>query len=152
MFFYFFLWQKVFVAKGIAQSVAYLGFREGGAKFLLATSAHTKEGATKIPNFFMRGQPRFPFFFNVNKKFWPKGGHGPMPPPLNTPLSPIPLKYATDDDDNDNNIMFVEINNFRIRQLARSMMSTKRVSIQYYPMNHSFTYYNTTTGSAVLNR
>ena len=48
-----------------------------GAKFSLATSAHTKEGATKF----------FQFFFNVKKKiFWPKGGHGPM----------APLKYASD--------------------------------------------------------
>ena len=48
-------------------SVAYLGFRKGG-KFSLATSAQIKEGANQV----------FQIFFNVKKKFWPKGGHGPM--------------------------------------------------------------------------
>ena len=33
-------------------SVAYLGFQNGGAKFSLATSAHTKRGQTKFSNFF----------------------------------------------------------------------------------------------------
>ena len=34
------------------EPVAYLGFRKGGAKFSLATSAHTKGGPTKFSNFF----------------------------------------------------------------------------------------------------
>ena len=36
-----------------------LGFRKEGAKFSLATSAHTKEGANQV----------FQFFFNVKKIF-----------------------------------------------------------------------------------
>ena len=47
--------------------VAYLGFRKGGAKFSLATSAHTKEGPTKFSNFCSMSK----------KNFLAKGGHGP---------------------------------------------------------------------------
>ena len=56
-------------------SVAYLGFQNGGAKFLLATSAHTKEGQTKFFN-----------FSYCEKKNFAKGGPWPKGPP----------KYATD--------------------------------------------------------
>ena len=52
-------------------SMAYLGFRKGGAKFSLATRAHTKEGANQF----------FQFFFNVKKNFFFPKGHGPMAPP-----------------------------------------------------------------------
>ena len=58
-------------------SVAYLGFQKGGAKFSLATSAHTKGDQTKFSNFFSMSKKNF---------FWPKGGHGTMASPLNTPL------------------------------------------------------------------
>ena len=59
-------------------TVAYLGFKKEGAKFSLATSAHTKGGGAK---------PSFPIFLVCQKKlFLAKGGHGPMAP-LNTPLS-----------------------------------------------------------------
>ena len=51
----------------ILVTVAYLGFRKGGAKFSLATSAQG-------------GQPSFPIFIQC-KNFWPKGGHGPMASP-----------------------------------------------------------------------
>ena len=57
--------------------VAYLGFQKG-AKFSLATSAHTK------------GETNFSNFFPMSKKlFLAKGGHGPIPP-LNTPLPTHP--------------------------------------------------------------
>ena len=57
-------------------AMVYLGVRKGGAKFLLATSAHTKEGVNQV----------FQFFFNVKQKnFGLKGGHGPMAL-LNMPL------------------------------------------------------------------
>ena len=55
--------------------VAYLGFQKGGgrgAKFSLATSAHTKGGQTKFSNFFSMSNK---FFFAQ------KGGHGLMAPP-----------------------------------------------------------------------
>ena len=55
-------------------AVTYLGFHKGGAKFLLATSAHTK-GA----------KPRFPIFSYVKKFFLPKRRTWPNGP-LNTPL------------------------------------------------------------------
>ena len=57
------------------KAVAYLGFRKRGAKFSLATSAHTKEGTNQV----------FQFFQCQKKNFLPKGGHGLMVP-LNTPL------------------------------------------------------------------
>ena len=47
-------------------TVAYLGFWKGGVKFSLATSAHTKEGAIQV----------FQFFFNVKKKI--SGQRGAM--------------------------------------------------------------------------
>ena len=61
----------------VLNSVAYLGFRKGGAKFSLATSAHTKGGA----------KPSFPIFLVCQKKFFlAKGGAmAQWPPP----------KYAT---------------------------------------------------------
>ena len=46
-----------------------------GAKFLLATSAHTEGGQTKFSKFFLWRK----IFF------WPKGGMAQWPP-LNTPL------------------------------------------------------------------
>ena len=53
-----------------------------GAKFSLATSAHTKGG----------GQTKFSNFFSMSKKsFWPKGGHGTMSTHLNTPLYHVML-------------------------------------------------------------
>ena len=55
-------------------SVAYLGFQKGGAKFSLATSAHTKGGA----------KPSFPIFLVCQKKFFLAKGGGAMaqwPPP-----------------------------------------------------------------------
>ena len=60
-------------------AVAYLGFQKGGAKFSLATSAHTKGGGAK---------PSFPIFLVCKKNFFfaKGGGHGPMAPP----------KYATE--------------------------------------------------------
>ena len=61
-----------------SSTVAYLfiGFRRGGGKFSLATSAHTKEGANQV----------FQFFFNVKIFFGQiNGGHGPMA---------LPPKYA----------------------------------------------------------
>ena len=50
------------------KSVAYLGFRKRGAKFSLATSAHTKEGANQV----------FQVFSMSKKKISAKGG--PWPP------------------------------------------------------------------------
>ena len=50
------LWKK---AIWIGQLVAYLGFRKRGAKFLLATSAHTKEGANKFSNFFSMSKKNY---------------------------------------------------------------------------------------------
>ena len=47
-----------------------------GAKFSLATSAYTKEGANQV----------FQFFFIVKKNFCPKGGPWPL---LNTPLGVV---------------------------------------------------------------
>ena len=53
-----------------------LGFRKGGAKFSLATSAHTKEGANQV----------FQFFFNVKKGFFlAKGGAMTQWPPKYAP-------------------------------------------------------------------
>ena len=54
-------------ATSSTQAVAYLGFQKR-AKFSLATSAHTKEGANQV---FL--------FFNVKKKL--AKGDGPMPTP-----------------------------------------------------------------------
>ena len=64
--------------------VAYLGFQKGGAKFSLATSAHTKGGA----------KPSFPIFLVCQKKFFlaKGGGHGTMASPLNTPLFSSPIE------------------------------------------------------------
>ena len=61
-------------------SVAYLGFQKGGAKFSLATSAHTKGG----------GQTKFSNFFSMSKKifFGQRGGAMAQWPP--------PPKYASD--------------------------------------------------------
>ena len=50
-------------------SVAYLGFHKGEAKFSLATNAYTKWGQTMIS-----------YFFLWQKDFLAKGGHGPMAP------------------------------------------------------------------------
>ena len=81
LYYYYYLrsWYRQFNQLWLC-SVAYLGFRKGGGKFSLATSAHTKEGSTKFSN----------FFFNVKKKLT-KGGPWPNGP-LNTPL--IMLMHA----------------------------------------------------------
>ena len=43
-----------------ASPVAYLGFQKGGAKFLLATSAHTKgEAKLRFSNFFIMSKKKF---------------------------------------------------------------------------------------------
>ena len=44
---------EYFFMKSTLHPVAYLGFRKGGAKFLLATSVHTKEGANQVFQFFL---------------------------------------------------------------------------------------------------
>ena len=53
-------------------AVAYLGFQKGGAKFSLATSAHTKGGAN----------PNFQFFLVCQKKnfFGQRGAMAQRPP------------------------------------------------------------------------
>ena len=43
--------------------MAYLGFQKGGAKCLLATSAHTRGGANQV----------FQFCYNVEKKLGQRG-------------------------------------------------------------------------------
>ena len=64
------------VIKHHVQTVAYLGFQKEGAKFSLATSAHTMGGGANQV---------FQFFYYVKKNFFANGGHGTMAYPLNTP-------------------------------------------------------------------
>ena len=54
----------------MVHSVAYLGFHEGGPKFLLASAYAYAKG----------GQTRFSHFFLWRKMFFLPGGHGPMSP------------------------------------------------------------------------
>ena len=107
-----FLWRTLWHKRKIF-AVAYLGFHKGGAKFSLATSAHTKGG----PNYV------FPIFFYGEKhNFLPRGGHGRFGQGVNTPLDicVISLQTARWCQPTGKNCDFLSVHHVRFSFIERS--------------------------------